>query len=219
MPTENDTDRTPRQTSKLEPPGDLRLLLAFLNMSDVDSPRALADWLAHRRLVAPETGLGESDLELAIEVREATRTLLVRGPAAEVDAAAARLDQAMTAATIRTRFGAGGRIRLEPSPRGLDGALARLCGILAAAQLEGTWQRLKVCGARNCGAAFFDDSKNHSRKWCSKRCCSRSTSLAHRRRHPERVRKAERGNAYMRREFGPRPRKGRSRRDRDVNGS
>lgn len=125
------TDLDPRWTSKLKPaPGRLRLLHAFLNTTDlarksgVDSPRALADWLELWGLVAPGLELDEGDLERMTEVREATRTLLARGPAAEVDAAAARLDQAVAAATIRTRVGAGGRIRLEPASGGLDGALA-----------------------------------------------------------------------------------------------
>ncbi len=206
MTKKNETDRDPRWTSELKPaPGNLRLLQAFLNTadlargSDLDSPEALADWLELWGLTAPGTDLGESDLERAIEVREAMRTLLARRSAAAVDAAAARLDRAMAAATIRTRFGASGRIRFEPAPGGLDGALARLCGILVEAHLEGIWQRMKICGARGCGAAFFDDSKNHSRKWCSPRCSSRTTSSAFLSRNLETERKRERnyGGRYL----------------------
>ena len=202
MTKKNETDDDPRWTSELKPaPGDLRLLQAFLNtaVQEIDSPQALADWLELWGLVAPGIQLDQSDLERTIGVREATRTLLAQGPAAAVDAAAARLDQAMAAATIRARFGTGGRVRLEPATAGLDGALARFCGLLAKAQFDGTWLCLKICGARNCGAAFFDDSRNHSRKWCSKRCCNRVTSMNFRRRHLDEVRKLERLNAYRRR--------------------
>ncbi len=201
MTRKNETDDDPRWTLELKPaPGDLRLLQAFLNTAalELDSPQALADWLELWGLMAPGVRLDQSDLERTIAVREATRTLLARGPAAVVDAAAERLDQAMATATIRARFGSGRRIRLEPAPGGLDGALARLCAILAKAQFVGTWLRLKICGAPNCGAAFFDDSKNHSRRWCSTRCCSRVTSMNFRRRNLEEVRERERLAAYRR---------------------
>ncbi len=199
MTQRNETVDDPRWTSELKPaPGDLRLLQAFLNTTDqeLESPQALADWLELWGLVAPGIQLYTSDLERAIAVREATRTLLSRGPAAEVDDAAAGLDQAMAAATIRARFGSGGRIRLEPAPGGLDGALARFCGLLAEAQLEGTWLRLKICAARGCGATFFDDSKNHSRKWCSTRCCNRVTSMNFRRRNLAKERRRERTTVH-----------------------
>lgn len=196
--SDENVDRAPRQTSKPKPaPGDLRLLQAFLN-TDLDGHDALADWLKHSGLMPPEAELGGSDLERAIEIRGAMRTLIARNSAAAVKAAAARLDQAMAAATIRTRFDAGGRIRFEPAAGGLDGALARLCGVLAEAQFEGTSQRLKICGASNCGVAFFDDSKNRARRWCSTRCCNRVTSSAYRSRHLESIREQERNRAYNR---------------------
>ena len=107
----------------------------------------------------------------------------------------------MASATIRTRFDSGGQVRLEPTSRGVDEALARLGAIMAQAHFDGTWQLMKICTANNCGMVFFDDSKKHSRKWCSTKCGSRSTSLSYRRRHLEEVRKSERNNAYRRRHF------------------
>ncbi len=202
MTKKNETNDDARWTSELKPaPGDLRLLQAFLNTGDreLDSPQAFADWLELWGLMAPGIQLEQRDLERTIEVREATRTLFARAPAVAVDAAAARLDEAMAVATMRARFGTGGRIRLEPASGGLDGALARLCALLAEAQFGGTGRRLKICGARNCGAAFFDDSKNRARKWCSPRCGSRVTSMNFRRRNLEEVRKRERLNVYRRR--------------------
>ncbi|MDQ3777760.1 MAG: CGNR zinc finger domain-containing protein [Actinomycetota bacterium] len=34
---------------------------------------------------------------------------------------------------------------------------------------DGSWQRLKTC--RNCGWAFWDESKNRSGVWCSMQLC------------------------------------------------
>ncbi len=210
MGKKDPTGQDPRWTSELTPaPGDLRLLQAFLNTADpaegtdLVSPRALNDWLELWDLVPRGTVLGDGDLRRALEVREALRGLLVaRGGGVTSEEAVRRLEQATAAATIRVRFGAEGRARLEPAADGLDAALARLCGIVAAAQFEGTWRRMKICVGKSCGAVFFDFSKNLSGKWCSPRCGSRSSSLNYRRRNLARIRDQDRRDAYYRRRRG-----------------
>ena len=49
--------------------------------------------------------------------------------------------------------------------------LARLLAVIAQAEIEGTWERLKVCPADDCLWAFFDFSRNHSRTWCDMAVC------------------------------------------------
>ena len=66
-----------------------------------------------------------------------------------------------------------GRTALEPTRRGVDGAVATLLGILHEAQLTGDWSRMKGC--RQCGYAFFDRSKNRSAAWCSMSICGNRT--------------------------------------------
>ncbi len=200
------TDHDPRWSSKLTPaPGDLRRVQAFLNTanpaegSDLASPRALTEWLELWDLVPRGTVLDDGDFRRAIEVRETLRALLVTRDGEAASDTARRLDQATAAATIRVRFATGGRARFEPAADGLDGALGCLCGIVAAAQFEGTWLRMKTCVGKSCHAVFFDFSKNHSGKWCSPQCNSRSTSLAYRRRNLEHVRDQDRRDSYYRR--------------------
>ncbi len=200
-------DPDPRWTSDLKPaPGELRIVQAFLNTADftqepdVASPRSVAHCLGIWGLVAPGEDLGGGGLKRAIEVREALRALLVAAQwDKSSDAPADRLDRAMTDATLRVRFGADGRARFEPVPDDLEGALARLCGIVVAAQLNGTWERMKICLGEKCRAAFFDFSRNQSGKWCSSRCSSRRASLTYRNRNLDSIRKKDRGDAKFRR--------------------
>ncbi|TMI13474.1 CGNR zinc finger domain-containing protein, partial [Candidatus Bathyarchaeota archaeon] len=34
-----------------------------------------------------------------------------------------------------------------------------------------TWARLKACSSDTCRYAFYDNSKNHTGKWCSMAVC------------------------------------------------
>lgn len=93
--------------------------------------------------------------------REALRALLAdkRDP----DAIAA-----LNAATARVtvRFDPDGTARLEG-----EDLVASLLAIIARAQADGTWERMKACRAEDCRWAFYDRSRNRSRAWCSMREC------------------------------------------------
>jgi predicted RNA-binding Zn ribbon-like protein len=91
--------------------------------------------------------------------REALRGLLARDP----DAIAALND---ASASLRVRFDPDGTARLEG-----DGLIASMLAIIARAQADGTWERMKACRADDCRWAFYDRSRNRSRTWCSMREC------------------------------------------------
>ena len=82
----------------------------------------------------------------------------------------ARLDRAAGRAGMRASF-ASGAPELVPGAAGVDGALARLLAIVAASAEQGTWERLKACPRDCCLWAFYDKSKNHSKRWCSMESC------------------------------------------------
>jgi predicted RNA-binding Zn ribbon-like protein len=61
--------------------------------------------------------------------------------------------------------------------------------LLAAARMAaaGAWPRLKLCAAETCRWAFFDESRNRSRSWCSMDVCgnrAKARSFRARKRHP-----------------------------------
>ena len=57
----------------------------------------------------------------------------------------------------------------------MPGALARILGLTYTAMADDTWPRLKACRKHSCQWAFYDQSKNRSRTWCSMKVCGNRT--------------------------------------------
>jgi predicted RNA-binding Zn ribbon-like protein len=164
-----------------EAPGKLELVRLFINTVDLEAPEkdelgtpeALVAWLAERSLLDGDTAAAPADLRRAVELREALRELLLAhhgdheadtGAVAVVDAAAKR-------SRLGLRFAPAGTARVEAPAEGVDGALGGLLAIVAAAQADGTWERLKACPWSTCKWAFYDHSRNRSGVWCNMAVC------------------------------------------------
>ena len=174
-------------------PGDLGLIQSFVNTSwDLDhdgeeelrSPRGLAAWLSERRLLGSGTKLTTADLRRALDVREGLRALLFVNNGATLDEAAIeRLNCALGRTALAVRFDADAGPQLASRGRDLDAALGSLASMVAVAQIDGSWSRLKACRGVHCGWAFYDHSFNQSGHWCSMSICgSRSKAREYRRR-------------------------------------
>jgi predicted RNA-binding Zn ribbon-like protein len=157
-------------------PGDLALLERFVNTAnleegtdDLADPAGLNAWLGESGLAHAGTAFGEDARERIVAFRETLRALLLanQGGAPDPEAIAA-LDGA---ARLVIAFDADGTARLVPAEGGVDGVIAALLGIVARSQTDGTWPRMKACPAENCGWAFYDHSRNHSRTWCTMSVC------------------------------------------------
>jgi predicted RNA-binding Zn ribbon-like protein len=164
-------------------PGRLELLQRFINSYNHDFPREwdrigskeqAQAWLRDKRLVAPGDRISEADAARLRELREAIRALAIANQGGQPPAAAMDIvRKAAGTARLRVAIDGAGRTALEPEPRGIDGAVATLLGILHEAQLTGHWSRLKAC--RHCEYAFFDRSKNRSAAWCAMSICGNRT--------------------------------------------
>jgi predicted RNA-binding Zn ribbon-like protein len=174
-------------------PGDLALVQSFVNTRwDLDhdleeqlrTPSELAAWLDECRLLRPRAKLTPADLKRALDVREGLRALLfVNNGASRDDGAIEGLNRALGRTTLAVRFGAEGTPELMSRGRELDVALGSLATIVAVAQIDGTWSRLKACRGVHCGWVFYDHSRNQSGSWCSMGTCgSRSKAREYRRR-------------------------------------
>jgi predicted RNA-binding Zn ribbon-like protein len=170
-------------------PGALALVQAFLNSADLEegwdiltSPESLRGWLVERGLLEETATLTDADLLRALAAREAIRELLFANNGGEADmAAVAILNEFAAAAPLLLRFDTRMEAGVVPGVGGLDGALARLFGIILAAQIDGTWPRLKACRNDICRWAFYDASKNRSGHWCTMAICgSRRKTRAYR---------------------------------------
>jgi predicted RNA-binding Zn ribbon-like protein len=173
-------------------PGELELVRAFVNTWDADDgteaipgPAELREWLVEHDLLDSAARVTAAEHRQAIEVREALRALMLQNAGLEVgpDAGAA-LDAAARRARLGIRFGPDGAVRTEIEAGGVAGALGRLLGIVAAAQEDGTWMRLKACLADDCQWGFYDRSRNRSAVWCDMRVCgNRQKVRSYRERH------------------------------------
>jgi predicted RNA-binding Zn ribbon-like protein len=160
-------------------PGELELVRNFVNTRDIDDDEEdlgtideLREWFASRDLMDRDEPVTEGDLRRAIDVREGLRALLLRNNGSEFDSGAIeRLDRAASRAGLRLRFYGEGCAEFEPDATGVDGALARLLAIVAESRVEGEWPRLKACAEHTCEWAFYDKSKNRSKKWCRMEAC------------------------------------------------
>jgi predicted RNA-binding Zn ribbon-like protein len=160
-------------------PGDLAVVERFVNTADLETgadalgdPGQLGAWMREAGLAASDDVFDEAGRERVLAVREALRSLLLanHGEPADPEAIAV-LDRAARDARVIVAFDAAGNARLAPAGRGVDGVVAGLLGIVARAQAEGTWSRLKACPADACGWAFYDRSRNRSRTWCTMSVC------------------------------------------------
>lgn len=175
-------------------PGDLQLVQAFVNTFwDLDggggeqlvSPAALAEWLAAHGLVEAGVRLGRADLERALDVREGLRALLfVNNGTAADQGAIERLNTALRAPGLHVQLDAAAPPGFSALRRDFDAALASIATIVAVAQIDGSWHRLKACPGVHCGWAFYDHSRNQSGSWCSMSVCgSRAKAREYRRRN------------------------------------
>ena len=113
-----------------------------------------------------------ADLQPGVDVREGLRAVLLPTTASSsTTESVERLDRAVRRAGVRVRFAPGRDPELVPEPRGVDGAIARLMAIVAAAVEHGRWERLKACPREDCEWAFYDSSKNRSGRWCRMESC------------------------------------------------
>ena len=158
-------------------PNDLALIEDFVNSFDLEtgeeeltSPEALSAWLREHGVA--DEAFGHDDLASAIAVREHLRALLLANNGGELDPAApAALSAAADRARLTVALDEHGRATVLPRAGGIDRVAGRLLGIVARAQADGSWERLKACPWHTCHVAFYDHSRNHSRTWCSMAVC------------------------------------------------
>lgn len=175
-------------------PGGLVLVQDLINTLDRESgedhlttPRGLA---AFRRRHGPAT-LTAGDVPALQRLREALRAACrahhARPAAPDTDAdvnpgidtnthtgAAGGLAGGLTLpAPLTLRLSPSGAATLHPAPglSAVEELTARVAAVVAAAEADGTWRRLKVCEADDCQWAYYDHSPAGRRRWCSMQLC------------------------------------------------
>jgi predicted RNA-binding Zn ribbon-like protein len=160
-------------------PAAARLLRDFVNTREpqldaesLDTAHHLRDWFAARHLLPPGARLGVDDLPRALALREGLRNVLLEHAGLSSDPAALEA-YTVTLAGLPVRLDYGnGSHRLVPA---LDGpaayAFTQLLDAVRQCERDHTWHRLKVCARDSCRWAFYDASRNQTRRWCSMAGC------------------------------------------------
>jgi predicted RNA-binding Zn ribbon-like protein len=169
-----------------------KLIEDFVNTLELDEadgehlkdPAALSDWLGKRDLLPAGTTVTVDDVGNAHSVREALRKLLLANNGAPLDKqAVTTLNSAAERSHLRVSFSPSGQAELVPDHADVPGALSRILAVAYTAMADESWSRLKACRLDDCQWAFYDESKNRSRTWCSMKVCgNRAKARAYRER-------------------------------------
>ncbi|MGH3524635.1 MAG: CGNR zinc finger domain-containing protein [Mycobacterium sp.] len=169
-------------------PAHVRLVLTAANSYDAENrsdawetPSQLTRWL--REHAAPgrfssSAKVSDDEHVAAVRLRDGLRTALLerREPAFGELAKPFPLRLALD----------DGEPQLLPADDNLAGEVGRVLAAVARSAFDGTWERIKICPADDCRVAFFDQSRNRSRSWCSMQVCgNRTKTRTYRARHPQ----------------------------------
>lgn len=150
-------------------------------LSDVAAAR---DWLVGLGLASNGIEISEADLEELLELRRCIRALIEANTGARGEDANAALAAIAARHPVPVSVSGDGRVGLDLDPaESVDALIAQMIGIVLRAQIDGTWERLKICAADTCRWAFYDASKNRGGHWCSMQLCgNREKNRSYRRR-------------------------------------
>lgn len=170
----------------------LDLVRDFVNTRDfetgidrIETPDELATWFSEQGLVDDLVEPTDEEVTDTLAVREAIRELLLANNGVEANAgeASKTLEEAGRKAQLGVRF-ENGRPVLAPEGEGARGAIGRLVATVAELAPSDEWKRLKTCRDEHCRVAFYDQSRNRSRAWCSMEVCgNREKARSFRKRH------------------------------------
>ncbi len=173
-------------------PPELTLVTAFVNTLDVEeisdelaSPAALAAWCHHHTGSDLHLSVSRKDLAAAIEVRDVLRNAMLanRGVAIRPEDLAEH-NRRIARFQAGVEFAETGRPIVRARGTGVTEILSRILVDVATAHALGIWDRTKLCPAEDCLWAFYDHSKNRSRRWCSMDLCgNRTKTKTYRQRH------------------------------------
>jgi predicted RNA-binding Zn ribbon-like protein len=177
--------KAPRYDLPRAAPPPLRLVQLFLNTWNHETGRELlatpvdvASWFRDQGF---DVESRPTVVRRSHRLREGIRELVVAGVVGPGLAESARRAQ------LTVSFDGP---RLVPQASGLDGALGAIVAVVYEAMRDGSWARLKTC--RNCGWAYWDESKNTSATWCSMQLCGSRIKV--RRYRSRRARQADVGS-------------------------
>ncbi|HUF95977.1 MAG TPA: CGNR zinc finger domain-containing protein [Acidimicrobiia bacterium] len=158
-------------------PSDLETLRGFVNTLNVeaDTDRLATQHETHAWLAETawqgHSGLSTDDMRDLRRLREAFRNQLLDNAGHHGDdKAGSVIAELGKSAPLLVSMGADGP-ELVPTGDGVWAVIGRLLAIYHTATLKGNWVRLKACLNDSCQWAYYDHSRNGSRRWCTSEGC------------------------------------------------
>jgi len=160
-------------------PGELEIVRQLINSKSIQrgtdeltSIDALAAWLHNHDFNVDTTSLTDESLQLFLRIREGLRALVMVNSGELPEKTALKgMESVAQGLGLGFQVGSDGSLSAVPSGNGLERAAGKLLLIAYRSMIEGTWARLKACSSDTCRYAFYDNSKNHTGKWCSMAVC------------------------------------------------
>lgn len=127
----------------------------------------------------------DADLTQVRALRQRLRTVFEAGdPAAAAAAVNGLLDTYATRPYLTDHDGSDWHLHVSPGDATWGSWLAaRTALALALVIAEGGFERLRVCAAHDCAVVLLDTSRNHTRRFCTPTCATRTRVAAHRARN------------------------------------
>ncbi len=178
------TDAPPRLDD--DTPVELRGLINFLNSrasarrpERFDTPHNAAAFLAHCELGYDSQALTATDTTRLRRLRDAVMSALTDASDTHAWDAINRLSATVP---LRLQTAAGPAVSLQATRANpADAVIARVLDQLVTAIATGRWARLGACA--RCRRVFYDNTRSHTRRWCSYATCgNRANVSAYRRR-------------------------------------
>jgi predicted RNA-binding Zn ribbon-like protein len=171
-------------------PNELEALRQFVNTRNIEAGtddlaavETASSFLRSLGLIKPLDHIGDTDLDLLVELREAFRAC-GHANAGHEDEVAARRQLDAVAKRIPLRISFVDSPQLVGTGTVGERAAAALCSLAYNAMQTGIWSRLKACKADACQWMHWDSSRNRSAVWCSMSVCgNRTKARAYRTRH------------------------------------
>lgn len=160
-------------------PPAARLLRDFVNTREpqvdqesLTTPERLRDWLTAHQLLPTGSRLNAGHLSTAIALREGVRALLLdhAGHSGDPQVIAA-YNTALAEVPLRMAFDDTAHRLVSADDAPAARALAHILEAIRQCEQDHTWHRLKACARDTCRWAFYDVSRNQSRRWCSMAGC------------------------------------------------
>jgi predicted RNA-binding Zn ribbon-like protein len=147
----------PRYDVPKAAPGPLRQVQLFINTVDLHNEvEWLDEWLGGGRIAG--------GLARARKLREALRSLVLANNGIRHDPAALEVVN-RELESVSLELDRSGSLAFAKKGDAIDDVMRTV----AAAMLDGSWERLKACP--NCRWCFYDYSPNRSAAWCSMQLC------------------------------------------------